>query len=1188
MTGTTKVLKTLCGLSLLLLGLVALVGNVVAQTNRASISGTVKDAQGAVVAEAEITVTNANTGISRQVKTNNDGVYSVPLLEVGTYTIVVSKSGFQTAKRENVALQTATESGIDFELTIGNVSAEVTITSEAPLVQTQNGERGTVITGREITELPLSGRNFTQLATLTPGVVRSSNVGVGGSPDGRSFNNGDPRAGNGGPGGGNPTGGSETSRFARSGGANISANGQRPTNNNFSLDGVDNNEPQYGTIGAFTNPDSIAEFKVSTSVPSADIGRAAGAVVTVTTKSGGNKFSGSMYYYGQNSGINAYHPSLKTRLAEAVASNASAATINSLKKATQQIHEFGGTFGGPIVKERAFFFFDYLGQRNNFPTDASTGVPAIGAKNGDFSQYPIGSFVNPYTGQPFAGNQIPANLINPTGQNFIRSFPNPTISVNNPNTGNQNFFIQRRVKEVINNYRIKIDTSIGSNNSLTGSYSYQKLFTLRDSFFGQNGPSAGFGAGEELGNTRTFTLNDVHTFSPNVLNEARFGINAIEVGINNCGVGGACGNSPTFAADLGIPNVNLGNFETSGTPGIFVENWGGGNGNMEWVGDGGPFRTRSVNPYFADTVTVVKGNSTIKFGGELRLRQVNTIDGGRLGATKGVFIYGANGPAYAPNAACPVASRRPNFGVGGNTDCYVNAQGVPFGGSGNGLADILLGLPAAKLQKSGVTNSFNLRSEEIGLFISNDWKVSDRLNVTMGLRYDLYTPQRENGGRYSLYDPARRTIVVAQNSKDSIVQADKNNFGPRVSFAYSLNQEKTLVVRGGYGISYTLDGTDIAPGISNVPFSPRVNYEQVCWGCGSDGTNIYNGSFGLRNGPPPVPADVVPAVLPTNITVYAADLQQKNGYVHQYNLSMQYQFAKDYSIDIGYVGNKSRDLLYTKNIGTAGTAEARNSAGGFISGGLLYTNGAKSQYDAMQAQLRKRLSNGFEGQISYTWSHTLDNSPGVFGTIGDARVSRNGQIDPRNLNADWGNSGLDTRHLLSASGVFDLPFGQGRKFLNQGKAVNAVLGGWQMNVLVSGRSGYPFSVVTGAGALQRPSLIGNPFANLQSGRLLNAAAFSNTAGLTTFTNASGTTISYGNLGRNTFNGPSIWNTDVSLFKNFTVMEKYRFQLGIEFYNAFNNAKFTVPNNNISDGNFGEIKYNLMPGRVIQYRMKFNF
>ncbi|MGH9931559.1 MAG: carboxypeptidase regulatory-like domain-containing protein, partial [Pyrinomonadaceae bacterium] len=276
-----------------------------AQTNKADIVGTVTDSAGAAVPGATVTITKVDTNASRTVTTGDAGEYQAPSLEIGIYKVTASKSGYQTVNQDNVVLQTSDRLRLDFSLAAGTVSGEVTISAEAPLVETESSDRGSVITGREVNELPLSGRNFTQLATLTPGVVRANNVGLGGGPEARSFNNGDPRSGSGGPGSSNSQGSSESSRFNRSGGAAISANGQRASNNNFSLDGVDNNEPQFGTIGTFPNPDAIAEFKVTTSIPPAEVGRAAGAVINTSIKSGTNAFHGSLYYYGQNSRLNA-------------------------------------------------------------------------------------------------------------------------------------------------------------------------------------------------------------------------------------------------------------------------------------------------------------------------------------------------------------------------------------------------------------------------------------------------------------------------------------------------------------------------------------------------------------------------------------------------------------------------------------------------------------------------------------------------------------------------------------------------------------------------------------------------------------------------------------------------------------------------------------------------------------------
>jgi hypothetical protein len=1167
-----------------------------AQSNKGGLSGTVKDTSGAVIPNASVRITNQGTGAVREVTSNDEGAYAAPLLDVGLYSIEVSAQGFQARRVVDVRVRTSETQGLDVTLEAGQVAEAVTVTAEASLVQTETSDRGSVISGREVTELPLSGRNFTQLATLTPGVTRSAHVGQGAGPEARAFNNGDPRAGSGGPGSGDPNGNTENSRFSRSGGAALSVNGQRPTQNNFSLDGVDNNEPQFGTIGVFPNPDAIAEFRVTTSVPPAEVGNASGAVINTTTKSGTNEFHGSLYYYGQNSALNAYHPSLKTRLAEAIGRGASPLEIDALQKPVQQIHEFGGTLGGPIRRNRTFFFFDYLGQRNNLPFPASTTVPTLGARSGNFNDYASrdcngdgnfngpndGPICDPTTGRAFAGGIIPGARIASVGRNYLNAFPAPTRNIFNPGNGKDvvgeaNYFTQRSNQERINNVGIKIDHRLSDNNSLTGRFNEQRLNTVRANLFPGNIPTAGFGAGEERGNSRQLVITDTHSFSPTVLNEFRFGLTQIQISIFNCGVGGACGVSPTFSQDIGIPNSNSGQLVDSG--GALIGAFG--TGFHEFTGDGGLFQVRSKNPYFGDTLTVIKGGQVIKFGAEMRFRLLNTIDAGRTGSTKGQFQYGDVGPQTGNNPNCPAASVAPNG------QCYVNAQGIPFGGTGNALGDILLGLPALFVSNAEIQGNrpFDLRSQEIGLFVQDDWKVNDRLTLNLGLRYDLFLPYSEKDGRYSLYDINSRVVRVASGGGDRLVEADKNNFGPRVGFAYAIGAEKNLVLRGGYGLLYSTDGVDYPPGIRNPPFSNSVGFDQFT------GNLNTRTTFSMVTGPPPVPAAVDPANLPTGIAVFAVDPEQRSTFTHQFQLSMQYQFARDWSLDVGYVGNRSRNLLYALDIGTGGTAQARNAANQFLDNAVIYTNGAESQYDAMQTQLRKRMSRNVQGQLSYTWSHTIDNSTGIFNGLGEARGNRGGPINPFDLNQDRGNSSLDVRHLLSADAIIDLPFGRGQRWLNAGRgAIAKVYEGFQMNFLVYARSGFPYSVrCDNCNGANRPSLIGDPFSNVPAGRLLNPAAFStNPLHLQRVTNAAGRTISFGNLGRNTFRGPSQWNVDMSVFKNTAVTESVNFQIGFEFFNLFNHPNFTVPNNNINNGDFGEIRFNLMPGRVVQYRAKLIF
>jgi hypothetical protein len=1179
-----------------------------AQTSRADIVGTISDSKGAAVQGATVTITKVDTAATRSVTTGDNGEYQAPELVIGTYKITVAKPGFQTATQENVVLQTNDRLRIDITLSAGDVNAVVTVVAAAPLVETETSDRGGVVTGREVTELPLSGRNFTQLATLMPGVAAASNAGFGGTgPDARQFNNGDPRAGDGGPGSSNSQGSTENSRFARSGSGALTVNGQRSTNNSFSLDGVDNNEPQFGTIGVFPNPDAIAEFKVTTSIPPAEVGRAAGAVINTSIKSGTNAFHGSGYYYGQNSALNAYHPKLKSDRAAAISRGVT--NLFPFNKAVQQIHEFGGTIGGPIIKDKTFFFFDYLGQRNNLPFPASSTVPTAGSRNGNFTGFANsdcdrdgsttgandGPVCNPFTGKAFANATIPDALISPIAKKLANLFPLPTVNVFNPGQNNNNFFTQRANKELINNYEIKIDQKLGANNSLSGRYSDQRLKTNRANLL-PGLPTAGFGAGDEVGNTRQISISDTHTFKPTLLNEFRFGLTQIDIGIFNCGVGGACGTSATFATDIGYPNANDGSLEASGGPGL--GNFG--NGFTEYLGDGGLFRVKSKNPYFADSLTIVHGTHVTKFGAELRLRYLNTIDGGRSGFLKGNMQYGnsidlsrlndsdvkASLPLAHPLLAGQVCPTPSTIVIGGVTQCYVDKNGVPYGNTGITQADELMSLPAFQVDRGKVFGGpFNLRTQEYGFFVQDDWKVNKDLTLNLGLRYDLFTSPTESSARSSYYFADVSQVVVASSASDRIVSTDKNNFGPRVGFAYAVNKEKTMVLRGGYGLLYTLDGTDYPPAIRNPPFTNTIHFSQFDSQQPLDARTY----FSVNTGPPSVTTQIDPANLPTSASLFSVDRQPKTGYVHQFQVSYQWQFARDWTLDVGYVGNRSRNLLTTINIGSGGTAGAKNRAGAFLGNVLLYTNAASSSYDGLQTQVQKRLSRNIQGQISYTFSRTIDNGVGLIGSLGDSRSGgRSGYVNPFDINADNGRSSLDIPHLLSADAIIDLPFGKGQKYLNSGGSMDRFVSGWQINVIQSARSGFPFSVLCNCD-LGRPSVIGDPFANVPAGRYMNSAAFSTTLGITTLpANAAGNVIRFGNEKRNAFRGPAIWNTDVSLFKNTAIRENLRFQLGMEFFNFWNHTKRTVPNINMTDpGSFGRFD-SFYPGRVIQYRAKLIF
>jgi hypothetical protein len=583
-----------------------------AQGSKGTVVGTVKDPNGALINGAKVTIINLATGDTREASSGDDGTYTITSLEPGKYRVSVDAPGFQSVVLEEVTVETNQRLPLDIKFSaIAGATGTVTVSSEAaPLTESESSVRGDVITGRQVTELPIPQRNFTLLAALSPGVTRPVLGTLGG---GGNFDSGGPQRG------------TESTRFRESGGSVISANGARVTNNNFSLDGVDNNESQFGQIAIFPNPDAIAEFKIETSVPSADSGRAGGAIVSTTFKSGGNQFHGTAYEFYQ--GL-----------------VASARPVYNKNPANTNTHNFGGTIGGPIFlpdfgeggpsiwsgRNKSFFFFSYNGQRNATPafgsSEAPVTVPTVKMRRGDFSEIlqptnivtfntihgpvlaPQGTVFD-RNGNPFPGNIIPSGQFSNAGFNIFNAYPLPTNSglINN-------YARNRKEKANINQYDIKIDHNITSNNHLFGRYSKATNERIRDNNFplgsspnGLDLPS-GFGAGTEFGNTRQVALGDTHVFSPTLVNDARAGYSRFEIGIFNTGQGGAQGFSPDISARLGIPGVNVCGVTCTGSVLLGVVGSDADKGQLEFIGDGSPFFFLSNNYFFGDTVSIVHGN----------------------------------------------------------------------------------------------------------------------------------------------------------------------------------------------------------------------------------------------------------------------------------------------------------------------------------------------------------------------------------------------------------------------------------------------------------------------------------------------------------------------------------------------------------------------------------------------------
>ncbi|MEE8199626.1 MAG: hypothetical protein V3R29_00520, partial [Candidatus Acidoferrales bacterium] len=713
-----------------------------------------------------------------------------------------------------------------------------------------------------------------------------------------------------------------------------------------------------------------------------------------------------------------------------------------------------------------------------------------------------------------------------------------------------NFFSTRKNEETIDSYDIKIDHQLTDSNTLGGRFSFSDQERVRASFF-PDVPS-GFGAGEEVGNTRQLAISDTHIFRPTLLNEFRFGWTRIEIGILNCGVGGACGISATFCDDLGIPNCNKGTFPTTGS----ILTGGFGTGEFEFAGDGGPFIVESDNFFIADSVTIISGNHNIKFGGSARPRYVDTIDGGRSGGLKGHIQY---------------------------------AEGGVSTSTGNVQADYLLGRPGVAAFAGTVVGgdrAFELRTIEWAFFVQDDWKVTPNLTLNYGLRYEIFPGQTEADGRLANFDLQSSSVVKASGSGDRIIDTDTSNFGPRLGFAWTFGSNREFVLRGGYGLFYSQDGVDYPPLIRNPSVTSSVNFQGPAFG-GSQNFNLTTG--------PPVASIVDPPVILSTTSLFVLEEDQKTASIHQWNLTLQWQFIRDWVLDVAYVGNRGRNLLATRQLGNNnnGLGLARTPGGTPVGTVIAYENRSSSQYDGLQAKLEKRMSHGFLLRTSYTWSHTIDDSTGVFGGAGDERGDAGGPTNPLSFRNERSDSSLDRRHTFNSSAIWDLPFGRDQ-YIGTGvsTAVNKLIGGWQANLLLSASTGQAYSprIDGPSGGSTRPDLVSgcDPFATGNPSIEIDVACF--VPPTQSITNLAGKAVFFGNLGRNAFDGPGSFRTDFSVFKNtrWGADARYTVQFGVAFFNLFNQTDNIVPNNNVNDPSSFGVFDNALPPRTIQYQLKFLF
>jgi Carboxypeptidase regulatory-like domain len=1109
-----------------------------AQTDTARLQGTVTDPNGAAIVKAKVAVTNTGTGRVSTAETNDQGYYVVPALPAGQYHMDVAQQGFEKSSRD-FELQVSQIAVVDFQMVVGSVSQSIEVSTASPVIDAGDSAIGTVIEGRQVTELPLNGRNFTQLATLVPGASRGIPTG---SNSATGVNNN-----------------AETFRFGEEGGGSLAVNGSRPQDNNFILDGIDNNESLVNTIIFFPPADAIEEFKVQTSVAPAEYGRAGGALVVTSIKSGTNDIHGSAFWFNRNTALNAED------------------FFTSPHTPTPSFNrnQFGGTVGFPIIKNKLFVFGDYEGLRLRQPGNVGFAtVPTDLMRTGDFSELLCGGvapcptdtgitnpvkILDPTTGLQFMGNGaqpnvIPTARINTVGQAYLKIFPEPNCN-HTQNTACfslfDNYTNAAQIIENWNDFDIRTDYVI-NNSRGRADQTHTTLFPDIPS-------CAGFGCGTNFNHPYGASIGLTSTLSSTLVNEARAGFARTYYGFLN----------PFNSVDL-CTQIDIVNCNTSSLGGIALI--GGYNSQIQYTGDGGPYLIPQTSPDFNDSLTWVKGRHTVKVGGGIIRRELNLFRGNNA---KGYFALAGNGSG----------------GAGG---------GVGHVNTGYEVSDILAGFVDG-YQHGTSFGTVGTRSWENGFFAQDDFRATDRLTLNLGLRYDILTWPVEVANRQSNFDLVTGALIVAGSNGASrqLIPNDYHDFGPRLGFAYQLTGDGKTVIRGGYGLFYFVDRGGIANQLAQNPpfagengvtyaqgfritFSGSLPCEPNCTQAQLISTNatgpLPSGNFTNLNLAAPSGVSVI-ADLPTNLTPM----------VSQWNLQLQRAVGTNQSISVAYVGAHGAHLTRNYN--------ANQQLFDSPSGTVLYPNlstitvqdnRGKSDYNSLQAQYERRFTHGLQFLGAFTWSKTIDDACGSIDTCQPQLYT--------DYKIERGLSNQDQPYRLVLSALYELPFGQGKRWAsNISRPLNYVIGGWQVNGIYTLQAGQPFSVtVDGSPSSTRADLVGKP--SINPGNLTDYVSETFTAGAPTgpFTipaSTGGVFDAPGTSGRDILRGPGSSNLDFALFKNLAVTERLNAQFRAQAYNITNTPHFANPNGDLSQGpnQFGHITSTIpFTYRQVELGLRFTF
>jgi hypothetical protein len=1108
-----------------------------AQLSTAHINGTVRDATGGIVPEARITLRSTETGVERTTVSNNAGNYSFVGIPPGNYTLAASRSGFSTTKIEVFTLQVNQTATFDFTISVSAVQQSVTIEATGVAVESSTAELGAVVQTQQVVDLPLNGRNFTQLLSLTPGV---SPVSV---------------AQNAGAGFGSSTTAGSSFSFP-------SINGQTNRSNFFMLDGINNQGNFLGTYGVPPIIDTIQEFKVQSHNDEAEFGQALGGIINLVSKSGTNEFHGTAWEFLRNDVLDARNTFLpdKTPFRE---------------------NQFGIAGGGPVIlpkyngKNRTFFYAAYQGFRFRQPANSLYRVPTAAELGGDLSDDPR-QIYNPFTtrpdpsnpGQfirdPFPRNQIPASLLDPSMLLFAKTtLPAPNFS----GVADRNAIDGSPFKQDENEWTVKVDQVISPRDFVWFRYSTS------------SNNQDGSGGRPELANVTEFPAKNygvsyTHTFGASTVLQLEYGHVVLGDNFNTrfrnlpANFNEQLGFADTFAKDwygfsgILIPDVNVNNF------------FSGGEQNS--VSD----ELSSIHQGKANVSKVV-GRHIFKWGGEMASNGWNAL-------------YN-------------------NAHVGFDSPQTSNPQNPA--GSGSELASFLLGVPDnANRYNSHETMRFG---GVMGFYFQDQWKATPKLTVNVGLRYDvtlrqpfgtpgvpgdedrgLYTGNYDfSNGNYVLQyqppfcsqaghapcipgDSLPAHVVVSPNGK--ILHNNYDNWQPRIGLAYRLG-EKTAI-RASFGIFF-----DNWAGATQT----SENYVGTWPDVGIEIANNLNNQLNVSPVPNtkatnPFPngiTGVFPAPDPFSQVTWFMDPYIKNPYSMQWNFGVQHQLTNSTVVNVNYVGSGSRRLDLGGYYNTAlipGPGDPQLRAPFPWAAPTYYDHSwGRSNYHALQVLLDKKFSNGLAYMVSYTWSKAIN--IGVDGWFG---VEGQGVQNPYQFNNDRSVAGFDITHILSVNWLYELPVGPGKRLRAGNRALDFVIGNWQVNGIATFRSGIPFTLRvpgdlanTGGHNYLRPNYVGGDItlSNPTRQEWFNTAAFAVPAPFT-----------YGNLGRNVMRADGVANFDISFFRDFGIMERMKLQFRAEMFNAFNTPVYGTPDRNILSSTFGQVTSIANTPRQIQMALKFVF